>query len=117
MHRPLDPRIVNISLDSNALDRVNAERSEEVDTFIALHEKREIAVTPHSILNEVRHPHTPAEVRAQVGGGIFTIPISKTQQEERLLREVKAALQGNAKAGAHDADATHLAEACKYGMG
>lgn len=118
MHRPLDPRIVNITLDANALDRKGGAGDALVDRVLSLQETGKINfVVPGSVRIEVQHPRTPGHVKAAVLPQIHSLPVGRTAGEEDMLRKIRALLRGNAAAGKHDADGLHLFEAAKYGGG
>lgn len=114
--RPLDPRIVNACYDANVFDRTGGPEDAAVDRLLALIEAQEfVIVTPRIVRAEIDHPNTPAAVKAAALPQIFTISTGLTQGEIDIARKIRAILQGNAKPGKHDADASHLAEAAKYG--
>lgn len=118
MRRPLDPRICNIAIDANALDSPAdlPKRASLVKRLIGLVEAGELTVTiPHSVLAEINAPATPTAVKRLAVGQLFTIPVQLTDSEARTRKIIEDALQGNAKPGRHKADASHLAEAAKYG--
>jgi hypothetical protein len=114
--RPLDPRIVNVCYDANALDCADGAQEAAVARLLALAEANEIIlVTPRTVLGEIEHPNTPAAVRRAALPQIFTIQTSHTTGERQTADAIRTILQGNAQAGQHDADAAHIAEADKYG--
>ncbi|MGO8844586.1 MAG: hypothetical protein ACLQFI_04460 [Methylocella sp.] len=112
----LDPRICNIGIDANALDRGGSPRDALVDRFLTLTSSgRLIVVVSGGVRNEVQHPRTPSAVKDAVLPRIFNLQpgLIARQQEER--RQVLAVLQGNARPGKHAADASHLSEAVETG--
>jgi len=114
-HRPLDPRICNISIDANALDRDGTDRDTLVDRLLALYEAGTInLILPKGVRVEIANPNTPAHVQ-DAAPKIFTIGVGLNSDEQRRKRIIEAELQGNAKLGKHAADADHLFEAAKYG--
>lgn len=114
MRRPLDPRIVNVCIDSNAL-QPPATDPVAVEKFIALHESGVIQiVVPSGVRIEAIHPSAPPDIRAEYTSSIFTLPTNPTESEWHLRNAIEVELRGNAKADKHAADAAHLAEACKY---
>ena len=116
MPRPLNPRYVNVFLDNNALQPPDG-NTVDVARFEALRDAGAFqVVVPHGVIDEARHPSTPGAIRTALTSGIFTIPTTLTEGERRLRAAIAAEQQGNAKAGKHHADASHLAEACKYGL-
>jgi hypothetical protein len=116
VHRPLDPRKVNVAVDANAVDKHGTARDALVDRFNHLKNAGKIrVVVPAGVRREVEHPHTPQNVKKAILPEIFTIPTGLNSAEQRLRRRIELALQGNARPGKHAADACHLAEAAKYG--
>jgi hypothetical protein len=112
----LDPRICNIGVDANALDRDGSPRDVQVDLFQALASAGGlIVVVAGGVRDEIQHPRTPADVKAAVLPRIFNLRpgLIASQQDER--RRVAAVLQGNARLGQHAADASHLSEAAETG--
>ena len=117
-HRPLDPRICNIALDANALDSDGTERDQLVTRFRELSDTAKVnVVLAGGVRGEVQHPNSPGEVKAAMLPQIFNLRpgLNAGQQIER--RRVADILQGNAKPGAHAADASHLSEAAETGCG
>ena len=114
----LDPRICNIHIDANTLDRDGSGRDALLDRFMALRDAGKIIiVVPDSVLGEAAHPNTPTSVRTAMHSKVYTLPVARTAGEMDLLAKVRAALRGNAQPGKHDKDAEHLFEAEKYGGG
>jgi len=71
----------------------------------------------YSVKDEIAHPNTPADVKKRAQRLIYSVPVQLTQGEKELHQKVREIVQGNAKAGKHDADAFHLVESQKYGAG
>ena len=118
MRGVLDPRICNIHLDANAVDRDGSSRNGLVDRLLRLRQTGKINfVVPGSVRTEVQHPRTPHDVKSAVLAEIFSLPVGRTAVEHDTLHKVRALLQGNAARGKHDDDALHLCEAAKYGGG
>jgi predicted nucleic acid-binding protein len=116
VHRPLDPRRVNVSIDANALDKNGTTRDMLVDRMLELRQADKVRVLiPAGVRDEVQHPQTPQQVKETILPEIYTIPTELNSQERDFRRRVAAALQGNAAPGKHAPDAYHLAEAAKYG--
>lgn len=114
----IDPRICNIGHDANALDRDGTGRDALVDRFLNLASSRRLkVVVAGGVRDEVQHPNTPADVKDGVLPRIFNFRpgLNATQQEQR--RRIREILQGNARPGKHDADASHLSEAAETGCG
>jgi predicted nucleic acid-binding protein len=113
----LDPRICNITLDANAVDRT-PQTTALVDRLLSLRDSEEINfVVPGSVRHQVEHPHTPGHVKDTMLPMIFSLPVEQTAPERETFRKVHALLKGNATSNKHDADARHLCEAAKYGGG
>jgi hypothetical protein len=118
MPRPhgLDPRLCNVSVDANALNRTGGEEDANVDRFLALCDEGKInMLVPSIVREEVQDSRTPAEVQDAILPAIFTLPVELNSTEQALLRRIEQTLQGNAMPGRHDADARHLFEAQKHG--
>ena len=72
-HRPLDPRICNVSIDANALDRDGASRDALVDRLLALYESGTInLILPKGVRLEISNPNTPPDVQ-EAAPRIFSI--------------------------------------------
>lgn len=109
-----DPRYGNIALDANALD-YDGMRDGQVDRLLELHEMEKISLmVPGSVLREAANPKTPARVRSLMANQIYSLDVSRTRDEQQKLLQLQQLLQGNARAGKHDADGEHLFEAQKY---
>jgi hypothetical protein len=114
--RPIDPRISNIGLDSNALDRDGTARDQLVERFERMSEANELTVVVAAgVRGEVQHPNTPDGVKAAVLLQIFNLRPGLNSSQQDARRRGGAILQGNAKPGAHAADASHLSEAAETG--
>lgn len=118
MRKSLDPRICNIALDANALDRNGSARDQLVDRFEKLVADGMLnVVLAGGVREEINNPGTPKGVKDAFLPRIFNFrpELIARQQEERC--RVRAILQGNAKPGKHAADASHLSEAAETGCG
>ena len=114
----LDPRICNIHLDANAVDRDGGLRDAMVERFGRLRATGDITwAIWGSVRREASHPRTPADVQAELLPRIYTMPVSRTAPEQARLAKVRTVLRGKALSGKHDQDAEHLFEASKYGGG
>jgi hypothetical protein len=72
--RPLDPRICNIGLDANALDRDGTTRDRLVERFCKLSTAGVLnVVIAGGVRGEVQHPRTPGNVKAAVLPQIFNL--------------------------------------------
>ena len=118
-HRPLDPRIVNISIDGNVFNRV---LGTEIDSRIDRLERLEAVgainfVIAGGIRDEVLNPATPERKQAVVRPKIFNLRPALNSSQIQDRRTVATVLQGNAKPETHAADASHLSEAAETGCG
>jgi hypothetical protein len=114
--RPIDPRISNIALDSNALDHDGTARDQLVGRFKQMCGAHELTVVvAGGVRGEVQHPNTPAGVKAAVLPQIFNLRPGLTKGQQDARRRVAAILQGHAKPGAPAADASPLSEAAETG--
>jgi hypothetical protein len=74
MHKPLNPRICNIGLDANALDRDGSARDQLVEKFEHLAEAGELnVVLAGGARNEVLHPRTPTAIKEVFLPKIFNL--------------------------------------------
>ncbi|MBI1213785.1 MAG: hypothetical protein GC190_20180 [Alphaproteobacteria bacterium] len=113
-----NPKYFHTAIDANALDPVTPERKRDAARLLELSRKRAISlILPYSVRKEFENRGTPEEIRRAAGEQIFTIETERTLEEEARASKILAVLQGNAKAGRHDADAGHIAELEKYGGG
>ncbi len=113
---PLDPRRCNIALDANALDRNGSDRNALVDRFSKLLTERTInVVLAGGVRHETAHPNTPPDVKRAMLGQIFNLQPGLNRQQQAERAKVRTILQGNAKPGAHAADASHISEAAETG--
>lgn len=117
LHRKIDPRLCNVALDNNALDRPAAdpERCSQVDLLLGLVETGTIRVlVPRGVRLEAEHPATPAMVKAALLPQIFTLDVEPSEDERQRRERLRAVVEGNAEPGKHAADIDHLDEAGKY---
>jgi hypothetical protein len=113
--RPLDPRICNVAIDANSLDRLDADRAAGVDRLLELRDAARITlIVPKGVRLEFQHPATPRPVREAGSSQLFTVSVGLNPEELRQRCEIERELQGNAKPCKHRADADHLFEAAKY---
>jgi hypothetical protein len=116
--RPLDPRICNIAVDANALDRGGTARDRLVERFCGLsHARRLRVVLAGGVRDEVEHPRTPEDVKAILRPQIFNLRPGLTTSQRADHRRVQTILTGNAHPQTHAADASHLSEAAETGCG
>ena len=87
MRGALDPRICNITLDANAVDRDGGPRDGLVDRLLGLRQTGKINfVVPGSVRTEIQHPRTPHDVKTAV------LPeISRCRWEGRLASTTRFA--------------------------
>jgi hypothetical protein len=112
----LNPRICNISLDANALDRDGTARDALVDRMDALIATRELnIVMAGGVRAEVQHPNTPQHVQQTVLPQIFNLRAGLNSGQSAERARVANILRGNAAATKHAADASHLSEAAETG--
>ena len=116
--QPLDPKICNIALDANALDRDGANKDPLIDRFLALVDNGTLnVVLPGGVRIEAQHPRTPADIKDAMLPQIYNLRpgLIPSQRSERV--RVLEVLQGNAISGKHAADASHISEAAETGCG
>ena len=112
----LDPRRVNNFLDSCAFDPKYAPENEAAQQIRDLGNQDQVnLILAHSNQKEVDHPNTPADVKREAAGMIFTIETSLTPGEVARKVQIHAVLTGNGKAEKYAADAAHVFESGKYG--
>lgn len=117
--QPLDPKICNIGLDANALDRAGTDRRGRLTArFRALASNGTLTfVLSAGVRTEAQHPRTPADVRDAMLPQIFNLRPALNSAQRADRARVLAILQGNARAGKHAADASHISEAAETGCG
>jgi hypothetical protein len=90
--------------------------ADDVAEIIALWDAGKFTlVVPSSVRRELQHPNTPAYVKQIALRVIYTLDVTPTEMEVQMIERMKRIIQGNARPGRHDQDATHLVEASKYG--
>jgi hypothetical protein len=118
LRRPLDPRICNIGLDANALDRGGAERDHLVTRFCQLCRSGSLTVVvAGGVRDEIQHPQTPDDVKNVVLPEIFNLRPGLTTSQRVERQNVEKVLQGMARPGKHAADSSHPSEAVETGCG
>lgn len=116
MVRFVNPFSVNISIDANILDEVADGEDESVSEIVCLHERGELVVMlPHSVLNELNNPHTPAHVRRAAEIFLFSERVELNGNERASLTRLLESARGAASPENIDADLLHVWEAAKYG--
>lgn len=116
MFKPLDPRICNVSIDNNALDKGHGTtRDVLIDRLLHLHEIELVnLVVPNGVRSEALDSKTPLQVRQIFSPLIYTESVGHNADETKRLDKLSTLIRGNAGAGKHEADIQHLFEAGKY---
>ena len=118
MVRKIDPRYSHTFVDVPVLHRKGDAEDAVVDELLeTAFELRVMLHLTYSVKDEIAHPNTPADVKKRAQRLIYSVPVQLTQGEKELHQKVREIVQGNSKAGKHDADAFHLVESQKYGAG
>ena len=114
--RRINPWITNSFVDSCAFDPKYAPEDEAANAIVELHRNEQLGIQiAHSNQKEIEHPNTPAWVKAEAAGLIYTIRVTLTPNERAMLRRILEILTGTGKPKNFEADARHLFEAQKYG--
>ena len=69
----------------------------------------------HSNQKEIDHPNTPADVKREAEGMIYTSNVELNPDEIQRKKRIHAVLTGNGKPEKYAADAEHVFEAGRYG--
>ena len=118
MARKIDPRYSHTFVDVPVLHRKGDAEDAVVDELLeTAFERRVMLHLTYSVKDEIAHPNTPDYVKKRAHRLIYSVPVQLTQGEKELHQKVRKIVQGNAKAGKHDADAFHLVESQKYSAG
>ncbi len=118
MARKIDPRYSHTFVDVPVLHRKGDAEDAVVDELLeTAFELRVMLHLTYSVKDEIAHPNTPDYVKKRAHRLIYSVPVQLTQGEKELHQKVRKIVQGNAKAGKHDADAFHLVESQKYSAG
>jgi hypothetical protein len=111
-----DPRRSNNFLDTCAFDPKTEPEATCAWQIRKLFEEDKIRlILSHTNQKEIDHPNTPLSVKTQATATLFTLPVHITPKEVNTQRAIHQILRGNSNPLAHYADATHIAEAIKYG--
>jgi hypothetical protein len=115
--RALDPRRCNIGHDANVLHLDGSDRDRLVDRFLKLSSPGgpPTVVMAAGVRGEIQNPRTPDHVKAAALPQIFNLGPGLIASQQDARRRVHAIMQGNAKPGAHAADASHVSEALETG--
>lgn len=112
----LDPRVVNIFLDSCAFDPKYSPEDQAAQNLFLLKEKGDLILQiAHSTQKEIEHRNTPGWVKQESSGLIYTIETSLTDSEGKVKAQILRTLAGNGKLENVSQDAQHVFEAAKYG--
>jgi hypothetical protein len=113
---PANPLIVNVFIDSCAFDpKYEPETSASNEIFKLSNKVKFGLLIAHSTQKEIEHPNTPAWVKQDAAGLIYSIDAQLTPNEEKLLCDIEMILAGNGKIENIKQDARHVFEAQKYG--
>ena len=112
----LDPRIVNIFLDSCAFDPKYSPEDQAAQNLFQRYKKGDLLLQiAHSTQKEIEHPNTPSWVKQESSGLTYTIETSLTDGERKVKSLILRTLAGNGKLENVSQDAQHVFEAAKYG--
>src|SRR5262245_56136833 len=115
MRGPLDPRACTVACDANALDGAGVS-GELVDRFRDLSSQGVLTVVVgKGVGDEVQHPRTPSNVKQAIPPQTPNVRLRLTHTQQIARFCVQSILQGDARPGKHNADATHLSEAAEAG--
>lgn len=112
----LDPRIVNIFLDSCAFDPKYRPEDQAAQDLFQRYKKGDLLLQiAHSTQKEIEHPNTPSWVKQEASELIYTVQTSLTNSERKLRAQILRTLAGNGEPETVSQDAAHVFEAAKYG--
>ncbi len=115
-YKPINPQIRNIFIDSCAFDPKYSPEDEASFKIFELYKNGKIILNiARSNLKEVDHPNTPAWVKKEASGMIYTIKTSLTNEEIELKLKIYTLLTGEKKSDYMKKDSEHIFEASKYG--
>ena len=112
--RNIDPRIIGVFIDANALDDCIECDNHCVNTICSLKIHLCIQI-PALVRKELDHPNTPNEVKIRAADFIYTIPVDLNDAEKMELGNITKFFKGNCTNNRHDQDAHHIFESIKYG--
>ena len=116
VRKHLDPKIVNILLDSCAFDPKYSPENEAAQALFQRSENGDLILhIAHSTQKEIEHPNTPEWVKQRANNFIYTIETSLVDSERKLKGQILRILAGNGKPENVSQDAQHVFEAQKYG--
>ncbi len=94
----LDPRKVNIFLDSCAFDPKYSPEDQAAKNLFQRYEKGDLLLQiAHSTRKEIEHPNTPSWVKQKSNGLTYTIETSLTDGELKVKALIFRTLTGNGK--------------------
>lgn len=112
---PLDPRRANNFLDSCAFDPKYSPEHEAAQAIRVLGNDGKVQlILTHSNQKEIDHPNTPADVKREATGMVYTIRTALIPEEEARKAKIHEILTGNGNGQKYAADAAHVFEAGKY---
>lgn len=112
----LNPRIVNIFLDSCAFDPKYTPEDTAAQTLLMRSKNGDLLLEiAHSTQKEMEHPNTPVWVKHEAKRFIYTMETTLVESEQKLKAEILKILAGNGKPENVTQDAHHVFEAAKYG--
>ncbi len=115
-HRPINPKITNVFLDSCAFDPKYQPEDSASSELYQMYERAELILhIAHSNQKEIEHPNTPQWVKKEANTFIFTRKVQLTLQEKQRKNAILKVLAGKGKLERMRADAEHIFEASKYG--
>ncbi len=111
-----NPKRSNNFLDTCAFDpKVEPEASCARRIRELSNEGKILLILSHTNQKEIDHPNTPSDVKLEAQAMIYSLSVQITVEEVKKQRKIHEILTGKASAGAHYADAAHIAESTKYG--
>lgn len=111
----LDPRRKNNFLDSCAFDPKYSPEHEAAQSIRTLGSEGKVnLILTHSNQKEIDHPNTPADVKREAAGMIYTIETVLIPEQEARKARIHKILTGNGNPEKYAADAAHVFEAGNY---
>ncbi|WP_099608345.1 type II toxin-antitoxin system VapC family toxin [Vibrio coralliilyticus] len=105
-----------VFFDSCAFDGGDLEMQEASTKARRLLEKNKKKVMlMHSVVDEVRNPHTPDWIQDLEPSSRKTVKLNLTSSEQATLVDIESIIVGNGKPEKRKADCFHVFEAQKYG--
>lgn len=114
--RPPDPRFAAIRVDANFFDGARGEPERDAaDQLMRLSSDELSIAVPHSVRRELDRVATPEETRRRADLLPFTYDTG--WGDPLRQHQVEVVLRGNAKHGAHEADAAHVYDSVCWAAG